>query len=118
MLRAHAYRSPRTCVAMSLERFGFSSSASSVTASTSLPAREDTELSGPPVKRRRFNSAWKEGREWLNYDVSAGVTFCDWCRKYGKSDVRNQFITGSTSMKLESVLLCLKDTYNNMFCEW
>ena len=78
------------------------------TVSTSLTAcagtsSEAKDLTPPPVKNRRFNSARQEGREWLNYDANGGVIFCDWCRVLSRSDVRNQFITGSSSMKLESI---------------
>ena len=36
-------------------------------------------------------------------DANVGVIFCDWCRGFSRSDARNQFITGSSSMKLESI---------------
>ena len=29
--------------------------------------------------------------------------FCTWCRNFSRSEVRNQFVSGSTSMKLESI---------------
>ena len=29
--------------------------------------------------------------------------FCEWCRRFKKSDVKNQFVSGCSSMKLESV---------------
>ena len=98
--------------AMNLVRFGFSVTATSAssrpTVSTSLTARAGTsdETTGPtlpPVKRRCFNIAWKEGSEWLNYDANGGVIFWDWCQAFSRSDARNQFITGSSSMKLESI---------------
>ena len=93
---------------MSLERFGFSALASSPTVSTPSTVHEGTssgatEPTAPPVKRRRFNSAWKEGREWLHHDANRGVIFCNWCRASSRSDLRNQFVTGSSSLKLESV---------------
>ena len=92
---------------MSLERFGFSALASSPTVSTPSTVHEGTSSgatkpTAPPVKRRRFNSTWK-GREWLHHYANRGVIFCDWCRASSRSDLRNQFVTGSSSLKLESV---------------
>ena len=98
--------------AMNLVRFGFSVAATSAssrpTVYTSLNARAGTSdvATGPtlpPAKRRRLNIACKGGREWLNYDMNGGVIFCNWCRAFSRSDARNQFITGSSSMKLESI---------------
>lgn len=112
----------RMCSEMSLERFGFSSARSAATpipASTSAttvvtesstsavhtPVSQSSSSTAPPTKRRRFSSNWSEGREWLKYDEreSGAVMFCEWCRRFKKSDLRNQFVSGCSSMKLENV---------------
>ena len=85
--------------AMSLQRFGFAASTGNTAASSS----SSTDHTPPPVKKRRFNSAWKEGREWLEHDTVEGVMFCSWCSHFNRSKVSNQFVCGSTSMKLESI---------------
>ena len=45
----------------------------------------------PPSKRRRSNSEWAEGREWLKHDNKNGVMFCEWCICFDRDEHRNQF---------------------------
>ena len=93
---------------MSLERFGFAIGASSAcapSASKSTNAANTHTVDdpvAPSTKKRRFNSAWKEGHDWLELDGEEGVMFCAWCHSFARSDIRNQFISGPSSMKLES----------------
>ena len=99
---------------MSLERFGFLPSGparpatSPASATGNASCSEALSVSGasstpPPEKKRRFNTSWREGREWLKYDADEGTMFCVWCRRFRRSDVRNQFVSGCASMKLESI---------------
>ena len=116
------FRDDRKCSEMSLERFGFASAHSSATPITSSASAttvvtepsistaptlvsQSSSSTAPPTKRRRFSSNWSEGREWLKCDEreSGAVMFCEWCRRFKKSDLRNQFVSGCASMKLESV---------------
>ena len=98
---------------MSLERFGFLSSSSACSATSPASATgtdasysESSSASGassapPPEKKRHFFTSWREGHEWLKHDADGGTMFCDWCRRFRRSDVRNQFVGGCASMKLE-----------------
>ena len=90
---------------MTLEQFGFvkhsdttSSAAVSIQSATDASSSEQPTVL--PSKRRRFNSEWAEGREWLQEN---GVMFCEWCRCFDRNEHRNQFVKGCVSMKLESV---------------
>ena len=58
---------------MTLEQFGFvkhtgttSSAAASLQNATDVSSSEHPTVL--PSKRRRFNSEWAEGREWLQHD--------------------------------------------------
>ena len=91
-----------------LEQFGFvKHSATTSSAAISIQSATDASSSEQPtvlpLKRRRFNSEWAEGREWLQHDKENGVMFCEWCRCFDRNEHRNQFVKGCVSMKLESV---------------
>ena len=40
---------------------------------------------------------------WLEHDRDSDEMFCDWGRRFERSDHSNQFVKGCASMKLESV---------------
>ena len=94
---------------MTLEPFGFVKQ--SVVTSHSPTTRLDSDTTqadasssknpaAPSSKGRCFNSEWAEGCEWLNEN---SIMFCEWCRCFDRSEHRNQFVKGCTSMKLESI---------------
>lgn len=93
---------------MTLEQFGFvkhsaSTSSAAVSWQRATEASSTEHATALPLKKRRFNSEWAEGREWLQHDTENGVMFCEWCRCFDRNEHRNQFVKGCGSMKLESV---------------
>ena len=69
---------------MTLELFGFEKQSTVTSHSPTTQLDSDTTQADAsssknpatqPSKRRRFNSEWAEGREWLKYDNENGVTF-------------------------------------------
>ena len=61
---------------------------------------------------RKFNKSWKDGRQWLQYDVMQNVMTCKICiEHYGKNPntisnlkVQNTFITGCQNFRLSAVV--------------
>ena len=58
---------------------------------TQADASSSKNPAAPPSKRRRFNSEWAEGCEWLKHDNENGVMFFEWCRCFDRNEHRNQF---------------------------
>ena len=78
---------------MTLEQFEFvKHSATTSSAAVSIQSATDASSSEQPTvlpsKRRRFNSEWAEGREWLQHDKENGVMFCEWCRCFDRNEQR------------------------------
>ena len=68
---------------MTLELFGFvkqsavtshSPTAQLDSDTTQADASSSKNPTAPPLKRRRFDSGWVEGREWLKYDNESVAT--------------------------------------------
>ena len=70
---------------------------------TQADASSSKNPTTPPSKRRRFNSEWAEGHEWLKHDDENGVMFCERCHCFDTSKHRNQLVEGCASIKLESI---------------
>ena len=104
-LISHTYQSGTSTSEMSVEHFGFTanitSNASLSSATESLSS--NTDPVPPPTKRKSFSNAWKELHEWLQHNADKGVMHFKWCCRFSRSEVRNQLISGSTSMKLEKI---------------
>ena len=97
---------------MTLELFGPFVKQSAVTSHSPIPrldgdttqadASSSKILAAPPSKRRRCNSEWAEGREWLKHDNENGVIFCERCHCFDTSKHRNQFVKGCASISLRA----------------
>ena len=83
--------------------FAIGTSSADVPSTATSTNAANTHTADVPVAPSTKRGASRDVTGQLQLDGEEGVMFCAWCRSFARSDIRNQFISGSSYRKLGSI---------------